>query len=324
MRSLVERVAIPTLCLSGEPSKWPGALPEQVALPHMDEVEVVAGSLPSLGKALEGVREHRRPRGFRAEQPPVLLVPSLLFLLVAEMCGRRGYGSKAEWGVVCGQEHPEVLDALGFPQDRQPRTPAAATLFRLVRDLDLEGFQAAVQGWLAGVAKALQVTLPEWEKRKVPADQIALDGKTVRGAAARREREKGGLHVVAAYVPALRTVLAQLATGGKGEELAAVGLLLGRLELRGRVVTADALCTQRSVCKQVLAEGGDYLLPVKENQPTLLSDIEAAFSPSAHSGGGGGGETGGGGGRAGAAAEASRRQSDGGAGAGQESPSRAV
>lgn len=61
-------------------------------------------------------------------------------------------------------------------------------------------------------------------------------------------------------------------------------MLLGRLVLKGRVITGDALLTQREVCKDILGGGGDYLLPVKENQPSLLRDIEEAFSPSAATG----------------------------------------
>ena len=74
-------------------------------------------------------------------------------------------------------------------------------------------------------------------------------------------------------------VLAQVAAPGKGEELAAVKEVLGQVPLKGRVVVADALLTQRKVCEQIVAGGGEYLLPVKENQPTLRRDLEVAFSP---------------------------------------------
>jgi len=125
--------------------------------------------------------------------------------------------------------------------------------------------------------------LLEWEQQALPEDQVALDGKTVRGASRRRgstDFDKTGLHAVAAYVPALKTVLDQLVADGKGQELATVKILLGRLPLKGRVYTADALATQRDVCETINAGGGDYLLPVKENQPALLADIQEAFSPS--------------------------------------------
>src|SRR3972149_1528352 len=137
----------------GEALSWSGSVALQPALPQMNEVAVAPGSLPSLAKALEAVPEHRKPRGFRADQPPVLLIPSLLLLIVGVLIGRRGYGSIMEWGRLCEREHPEVVDALGFPSARKPRTPAAATLFRLVRDLNLAEFQAGLQGWLVQTAE---------------------------------------------------------------------------------------------------------------------------------------------------------------------------
>ncbi len=89
---------------------------------------------------------------------------------------------------------------------------------------------------------------------------------------------------MAAYAPALQTVLDQVASAGKGHELAAVKLLLGQLDLKGRVITADVLATQREVCEIITAGGVDYLLPVDENQPSLLGDLKEAFSPSAAAG----------------------------------------
>lgn len=288
--------APPRLVLA-ETTSWSGSVPQQLPLPVMADVPVAPGSLPSLAKALEAVPEHRRPRGFRAEQPPVPLIPTLLLLLVSVLCGRRGYIGIAEWAAQCARAHPEVLDALGFAAGRRPRTPATATLFRLVRDMHFRQFQEAVQGWVIQTAVSLRVTLPARERTRVPEDQIALDGKTVRGAAARREGpapirlrlavsgpgdddDSAGLHLVAAYVPALEAVLDQLATDGKGRELAAAELLLGRLPLKGHVYTGDALLTQREVCKTVIEGEGDYLLPAKENQPSLLADLREAFSPS--------------------------------------------
>ena len=57
-------------------------------------------------------------------------------------------------------------------------------------------------------------------------------------------------------------------------------MLLGQIPLEGKIVVADALLTQREVCQQIVDGGGDYLLPVKENQPTLQQDLADAFSPS--------------------------------------------
>jgi predicted transposase YbfD/YdcC len=61
--------------------------------------------------------------------------------------------------------------------------------------------------------------------------------------------------------------------------LAAATALLDVVPLAGRVVTADALLTQRARCEQIVARGGDYLLPVDANQPSLRTEVEEAFSP---------------------------------------------
>lgn len=265
---------------------WIGVV-RQPVLPGVGEVPLAPGSLPSLAAALEAVPEHRQPRGFKAHQPPYPLVALLLLLVTGLLCGRRGYQAIAEWAAACAQDHPELVEALGFPADRSPRTPVAATRLRLVRDVNHEALQAAVQGWLVAVAEALHRTGTPVAGLAVPADQLSLDGKTVRGASARRP-ETASLHLVAAYVPALAQVLQQVETAGKGRELAAVALLLGRLPLQGRVFTGDALLTQREVCTTILGGQGDYLLPVKDNQPSLLADIQAAVSPSAPTAGGGG------------------------------------
>lgn len=257
---------------------WQRAGP-QLPLPEVAAGTVAAGSLPSLAAALAAVPEHRRPRGFKAHQPPSPLVPLLVLLLAGLLCGRRGYEAIAEWAAACAQDHPELLDALGLGAARRPRTPVAATLFRMVRDVAHVALQAALQGWLLTVAEALHQVGAPVAGLGVPLDQITLDGKTVRGASARRP-ETAPLHLVAAYVPALAHVLDQVDTDGKGRELAAVAVLLGRLPLRGRVLTGDALLTQREVCQTILDGGGDYLLPVKDNQPSLLADLQEAFSPS--------------------------------------------
>lgn len=259
---------------------------EQPLLPGVGAVPLAPGSLPSFAAALAAVPEHRHPRGFKATQPPYPLVPLLLVLLTGLVCGRRGYTAIAEWAAACAEDHPSVLDALGLPTGRSPRTPAAATLFRVVRDVDHAALQTALQGWLQAVATALHQAGAPVAGLAVPLDQIALDGKTVRGASARREA--GGvapLHLVAAYVPALEHVLDQVDTDGKGRELAAVAVLLGRLPLRGRVLTGDALLTQREVCQTILDGGGDYLFPVKDNQPSLLADLHEALSPPASAAG---------------------------------------
>ena len=84
---------------------------------------------------------------------------------------------------------------------------------------------------------------------------------------------------MSAYTHAAGAILAQLQTACKGQELAAAKAVLAAVPLAGRLVTTDALLTQRGLAQQVVDGGGSYLLPVKDNQPSLHADLQAAFSP---------------------------------------------
>ena len=84
--------------------------------------------------------------------------------------------------------------------------------------------------------------------------------------------------MVSAYAPDAKAVLAQLRVDAKTNEHKAALELLGVLPLKGKVVSGDAMFTHRDVCATVIEGGGDYVLPVKENQPTLAKDIAAAFA----------------------------------------------
>ena len=110
-----------------------------------------------------------------------------------------------------------------------------------------------------------------------PADapNLNLDGKTARGS---RDGEMPGVHLVATYAPDVKAVLAQLRVDAKTNEHKAALELLGVLPIRGKVITGDAMFTHRDVCAAIIDGGGDYVLPVKDNQPTLAQDIAAAFA----------------------------------------------
>lgn len=214
----------------------------------------------SLAEALAGVPDPRRPYGWPPETPPVPLVGLLQLTVAAMLCGARGQLAVAQWGRERLVDEPALLVELGLPPGR---SPCVATLHRVFKVLDVAAFEAALGAWLnrTGVA---------------PDDAVAVDGKTLRGT----DRDSvPGVYLVAAYAQQAGAVLAQVRTAGKGHELAAAKAVLKQVPLEGRLVTGDALLTQRDLCEQVVADGGDYLLPVAENQPALLADLAAAFSP---------------------------------------------
>ncbi len=107
-------------------------------------------------------------------------------------------------------------------------------------------------------------------------DIVAIDGKTSRRTHA-KSKARQPLHLVSAWASRQRLVLGQEATDVKSNEITAIPLLLQRLELKGALVTIDAMGCQTKIAAAVLDRGADYLLAVKDNQPALNDDIERYF-----------------------------------------------
>src|SRR5271165_5766394 len=85
-------------------------------------------------------------------------------------------------------------------------------------------------------------------------------------------------HVLSAFCSSLQTVLGHEASRSKGLEIPDALKLLERLDLRGKIVTGDAIFCQKSIAAKIVERGGDYVFPVKDNQKTLRQDIETAFN----------------------------------------------
>lgn len=219
-----------------------------------------AGASGSLAAMLEGIPEPRKPYGWSPGRTPLPLVGMLQVAVAAMLCGARSLYAIAQWGRERIEEDAEALVPLGLPAGR---SPSVATLHRVFKALEVEAFERVLGAWLerTGVTRV---------------SALAIDGKTLRGI---HGDAVPGVHLVAAYAHETGTVLAQIAAPGKGHELAAATTVLETVSLAGRVVTADALLTQRKQCAQIVAGGGDYVLPVDANQPSLLEEIEEAFSP---------------------------------------------
>lgn len=225
------------------------------------EVPRVVGSEPgSLAEAFGRLPEVRRPYGWSPGRSPLPLAGMLQVAVAAMVCGARSLYAVAQWARERVEEDPDALVPLGLPAGR---SPSVATLHRVFKRLDVVAFEQALATWLEQTGVA-------------PVSALALDGKTLRGI---HGDEVPGVHLVAAYAHETGVVLAQLAAPGKGHELAAAATLLETVPLIGRVVTADALLTQRARCEQIVRREGDYVLPVDANQPALLAEVEEAFSP---------------------------------------------
>ncbi len=105
----------------------------------------------------------------------------------------------------------------------------------------------------------------------------ALDGKALRGTIPTGQTH--GRHLLAAYLPAEGWVLYQVEVASKENEISAAPRVLKCLDLRGKVVTGDAMLAQRELSQQIVDAGGDYVWTAKDNQSALRQDIALRFQP---------------------------------------------
>lgn len=198
------------------------------------------------------------PRRRQGRRRPLSAILSLTAL--ALLAGCRSLEAISQFGRDLG---PEFAEALGFTH---PKTPVKSTLSEVFRIIDVPAYESALRGWLTRQADA-----KGWRA-------IAIDGKTLCGATG---ESIPGVHLLAADAHEARIALGQLRVDAKSHEHKAALELLAVLPLKGAVVTADAMFTHADFCRKVRKGGGDYLLAVKENQPTLLADLEAVFAADA-------------------------------------------
>ncbi len=206
----------------------------------------------SLMEVLEGIPDPRSARGKRHPLPALLALA-----VVAMLAGMTSYEAIVDYGKERGSE---FLRLLGFTRRRGL---CKATYSRIFRRIDIADCESRVGQWIRG-------KLGPGE-----ASHLAIDGKTARGS---RDGETPGIHLVSAYAPDVKAVVGQLRVDAKTNEHKAALELLGVLSVKGKIISGDAMFTQRDVCAEVIEGGGDYILPVKENQPTLRADIAAAFA----------------------------------------------
>jgi len=183
------------------------------------------------------------------------LVDIVLLVLVATIMGVEGWDDMHLFGVSRLEQLRTVLSlANGIP--------SADTLRRVIGGLDQVAFRTVFIRWAQQLCETTAGKL------------VSVDGKTVRGAA-----RSGGenLHLVNAWVQDNKLALGQLATDVKSNEITAMPELLELLDLRGAVVSTDAMGCQKSIAKTIRGKGADYLFGLKGNQPALHQEVLEAF-----------------------------------------------
>lgn len=175
-------------------------------------------------------------------------------------------------GVICGADTWVDIERYGKAKRAWLETfldlgngiPSHDTFGRVFRWLDADQFQTRFIAWTQHICELTQGQL------------VSMDGKKLRRSHD-KQHDRDGIWMVSAWTSDNRMVLGQRKVDEKSNEITALPLLLSALDLRGCVVTVDALGTQTPVAQQIVDAGAAYILPIKDNQPTLLEDMTLLF-----------------------------------------------
>ena len=180
----------------------------------------------------------------------------VVIAILGVLCGADGWVQVAQFGRAKRSWLNTFLD---LPHGI-PSHDTFGKVFALIRP---EAFEECFKAWAAAVSKEIHGVL-------------AIDGKTLRRSFDTAVG-KSALHMVSAWAADNGAVFGQLATEEKSNEITAIPKLLSLLDIKGLIVTIDAMGCQKQIAKQIVEQGGDYVLAVKDNQPTLRRDIEELF-----------------------------------------------
>lgn len=209
--------------------------------------------LASLLDSLVVVDDPRQARGKRHPLRDVLAIAVLGCL-----CGCDDAEALEDWG------HKE-RDWLAKYMDLRHGTPSQDVFLRILAAIHPEQFRQAFLLWTREILGALGVD-----------GQIAIDGQTSRGSRDRASN-RSPVHMVSALACAEGLVLGQLKTDDKSNEITAIPALLQLLDLRGSLVSIDAMGCQVEIANLIRRQEGDYLFGLKGNQTSLQDETEAAF-----------------------------------------------
>ena len=177
--------------------------------------------------------------------------------------------------VICGADSFEEIERFGDAREEWLKTflalpngvPSHDTFNRVLSALDRDRFSACFARWMTDLCEGTGLRA------------IAVDGKACRAAPG--DTFSGCLHLVNAWAVENNVFLGQVAVADGSNEIAALPALLQVLDLKGALVTLDAAFCQEGIVGQVRERGGEYLVTVKGNQPTLYRAVVAAFEKAA-------------------------------------------
>lgn len=209
--------------------------------------------LEDLIDILRSLKDPRHKRGKRHRKISILAIA-----ICAVLCGARGYSAIAQWAQHRTQNQLKRLWCRYNEKSNRYQPPSEPTIRRVLQAIDAEAVDQAIYAWLSSLFSGCAV---------------AFDGKVLKGA---RNEDGSQVHLLSAIIHQKGITIAQKQIASKSNEIPAAKPLLEPLDLKGKVVTGDAMHTQTNLARFLVEKKkADYLFTVKDNQATLKEDIQA-------------------------------------------------
>jgi predicted transposase YbfD/YdcC len=193
------------------------------------------------------------PRCPTAPNSRHLLMDILIIAVCAVISGAEGWEDIEEYGKSQAEWFAAILD---LPHG----IPGHDTFRRVLSRVDPAELTQCFIAWTSALSEASG------------GDMVSIDGKTLRHSFD-RATSTAAIHMVSAWASANRLVLGQLKVEEKSNEITAIPRLLQLLDLKGAVVTIDAMGCQKEIAKTITERGADYVLALKDNHPTLAEEV---------------------------------------------------
>lgn len=226
---------------------------------HLHELDLTDAGAVEVGELLAQLNQIEDPRQAGKVEYPLRHL--LLFALAATLSQYDSFELMASWSVAHGRWLVEHLNLQ--PLSRMPSHDTFRHLFRLLQPRHLESFVRAAASAVAG-----------------PLDHqlVLIDGKALCGTWGPKAKKEAAFKVLNAYLPDLRLTLGTHAVGAHTNESAQLPAFIDSLELKGATLCMDAAGTYKPVAAAIHAQQAHYILTLKENQPTLMSQVECFFA----------------------------------------------
>jgi predicted transposase YbfD/YdcC len=213
------------------------------------------GVLYDHGSVYEGfsrLTDKRKARGKIYRLETIMMI-----IVLAKLSGEDKPSGIADWGKHHGKEMVELM------QLKKSRMPSLNTYRRILADVACQ--------------EEVERMVGKYNQQGEHGEVYGLDGKAVRGM--RKKDEAGSGYLLSVYDVKQMKTLAQVEVGRKENEISKAPKALECVEISQKVVTGDAMHTQKALSAQIVRQGGDYIFPVKENQLRLYKNIQQLFAP---------------------------------------------